>query len=169
MFKLFKVYLIATVITTFMLLGFVGIVDAIEIEEIGPTDGSNETTQGYNQYLEHTEYVKTDVAYSRIEWYVDDVLKETTSGDGVKTEATFHPWFLIGSDAGTDFVIKAIAYPWEGEGSDTDSFTLTVFVPFQIVTMRSNDGSYEDYNYGDAQGIWHLAYLTTSEPYYTVK
>jgi hypothetical protein len=40
---------------------------------------------------------------------------------------------------------------------------------FEIETMESDDGSYEDYNYGDAQGIWHMAYVRTSEPYYTVE
>ncbi len=39
---------------------------------------------------------------------------------------------------------------------------------FEIETMESDDGSYEDYNYGYAQGIWHMAYVRTSEPYYTV-
>ncbi len=27
----------------------------------------------------------------------------------------------------------------------------------EIETMESDDGSYEDYNYGYAQGIWHVA------------
>ena len=39
MFKLFRVYLVAFAILTFMLLGFVGIVDAIEITDLSPTDG----------------------------------------------------------------------------------------------------------------------------------
>lgn len=34
--------------------------------------------------------------------------------------------------------------------------------------MRSYDGSYEEYNYGYAQGIWHVAYVKTSDPYYVV-
>lgn len=158
-----------TPIVFLALFSFAGISYAIDIMELTPQGDDYEPIQNYNQYLEHNVYMLTDGPFSRVEWYVDDVLKETTSGDGVKTEATFQPWFLIGSDAGTDFEIKAIAYEWDGDGSDTDSFTLTVFLPFQIVKMKSDDGSYEDYNYGYSQGIWHLAYVETSEPYYMVQ
>ena len=131
--------------------------------------GSYEITQEYNQYLYHYEKVVTDVAYSRVEWYVDDVLRETTSGDGVKTEATFQPWFLIGSIPGTDYEIKAIAYPWVGEGSDTDSFTLTVYQIFEILEMRPADwsaSSYEAYSYGGYMN--HTAYVKTSHPYFNI-
>ena len=161
----FKTMLVATVIFSLVLLSFVSYSNAIEIEAMGPRNGSYEATQTYNQYVTHIEYVRTDVAYSRIEWYVDDVLKETSSGDGVKTEATYQPWHLIGSDAGTDYVIKAIAYPWEGDGSDSDSFTLTVILPFQIVDMSPSYGSYDISNYTN----WsHTARVRTSEPYYCI-
>lgn len=158
-----------TTIVFLALFSFAGISDAIDIMELTPQGDDYEPIQNYNQYLMHNVYMMTDVPFSRVEWYVDDVLKETTSGNGVKTEATFQPWFLIGSDASTDFEIKAIAYEWDGDGSDTDKFTLTVFSPFQIVKMKSNDGSYEDYNYGDPHGIWHKAFVETSEPYYIVQ
>ncbi len=35
--------------------------------------------------------------------------------------------------------------------------------------MESYDGIYEDYNYGYSQGIWHLACVKTSKPYYSVE
>ncbi len=161
----FQTTLIASAITL-CLFSFVGISDAINIEQMAPTDGSYEVTQIYNRYLVHTEMVKTDVPYSRIEWYVDNVLRETSSGDGIKTEATFQPYFLSGSAAGTDYVIKAIAYPWDGDGSDTDFFTLTVFLPFQIVKMRPVYAS--DYYYNWRGGESHRTYVETSEPYMSV-
>lgn len=161
----FKTMLVTTVIISLVLLGFVSYSNAIEIETLGPRNGSHVATQAYNQYLMHIEYVRTDVAYSRIEWYVDDVLRETSSGDGVKREDTYQPWHLTGNDAGTDYVIKAIAYPWVGDGSDSDSFTLTVITPFEIADMSPSYGSYEMSNYSN----WsHTARVRTSEPFSSV-
>ncbi len=167
MFK-FKTPIIALAITFLTLAGFVNSSDAIEITDLSPTDGNYEVTQAYNQYVMHTETVETDQPYSRVEWYVDDVLRETTSGDGVKTEATYHPYFLIGSFVGTDYVIKAVAYPWEGEGSDTDSFTLTVKTEhFEILKMAPNLWfTTEVYDYG--YGGNHMVRLETSRPYYYI-
>ena len=138
----FKITLIAAAIASFVLLGFVSSSNAIVITQMVPTDGSYEPVQYYNQYLDHTEKVITDVPYSRIEWYVDDQLKGTTTGDGVKTEAVYQPYHLIGSAEGTAYEIEAIAYPWEGDGSDTDSFILTVYKADIIEEMRSSDGTY---------------------------
>ena len=85
MFK-FKTLIVALLLTFLMLAGFVNSSDAIEITNLSPTDGKYKVTRGWNQYLKHTVTVVTDQPYSRVEWYVDDVLKETTSGDGVKTK-----------------------------------------------------------------------------------
>ena len=170
-----------TAITFLILLGFVGISDAIEILEMRPEDGNLSPIRISGDCLYHRTYVKTSQPYASVDWYVDGVYVGASVGDlcHLKIEAYFSPYWLTGSVEGTSYTIKANARPLpndpDGFVSDTESYELTVYSPFEIVEMKSTDGSYEDYNYEnqqgdrDLRGIWHLAYLETSEPYHTVK
>ena len=175
MFKLFRVYLVAFAILTFMLIGFVGIVDAIEImsmrpEFLHPTEiGGNEYEDWrWHDYLYHTANVRTDKPFYDVIWYVDDELAGYTFwSDGPSTtEAFFSLYWLTGSHDGTTYTIKADAWTIGDNNvaeSDTDSYELTVYRPFQIEEMYPAYGGHEGYDYGS--GAYNASYVRTSEPY----
>jgi len=56
--------------------------------------------------------------------------------------------------------ITGLVFLLIGAVEDSDAFEIEV---------RPENGSYEDSNFGYSQGIWHVAYAETSEPYYTVE
>ncbi len=154
----------ASVIITMFLFSFIGISDAIVIEEMEPSFGEKEDRSGY---LYHTARVETNEPYFMVDWYINDVWKSTTWGADDETEAFFSPLTgnYPGSHNGTDYVIKAIAYSWEGE-KDTDNYTVTVYRTFRIVSMYASYG-YDVYDFGN--GASHTAEVVTSEPYSSIK
>ena len=134
MLKLFKATRSATVVTFFILLGFVSSSEALKIVEMYPSYGGYEDNSGY---LYHTAYIKTDQPYYTVHWFINDVLVEVTPGgyegdeDG-PTEAYFSPNTsdYPGSLSGTNYTIKAIAWDQEDHSddlSDTDSYDVVVY------------------------------------------
>ena len=118
-----------TTIVSLLLLGFVGNrSDAFQIESMASRNGV--TTYWNDGYILHIADVETDEPYFLVDWYVNEVWQTISFGDGNTTDATFClPDPVSGSIRGATYTIKAFAEPWEGDGSDSRSYTVTVYDP----------------------------------------
>lgn len=78
-----KTFQFTTVVTIFILLGFLNQSDAKSITSIGPRDGSYHAVI-YNQIIYHTARVVTDEPFYCVWWYVDDEYVSYSDGSNVK-------------------------------------------------------------------------------------
>ncbi len=78
----------------------------------------------YDGSLYHTSYLKTDVAFYDIYWYINGDIIERTDGSNNTTEAYFTPYSTDypGSPFGIDYEIKAEVW-WLDENGNSDSRT----------------------------------------------
>lgn len=161
-----KSLLTAGILAAFLFIVFVNSGNAdFKIEKMEPSYGGYEDHTGC---LYHAARVETDEPYFMVDWYINDVWKSTTWGADDETVAYFFPNTsdYPGTHNGTDYVIKAIAWPWEGE-KDTDNYTVTVYSRFRIVRLTDAYGtSGVAYDYGS--GASFLARIETSEPYSSI-
>ena len=116
-----------------------------EIEEMYPSIGD------YIEYTDsfyHYAYVKTSEPYIVVDWYINGNYAGYSTGDNVKTEATFspNPYRYPGSLRGKVYTIKAVAYSLYDENekkhhSDTASYDVTLYEPFiETQTTREKGG-----------------------------
>ena len=120
---------LTTTIVSLLLMGFAGNrSEAFEIESMRSRNGI--TTYSNDGYIMHIADVETDEPYFLVDWYVNEVRQTTSFGDGNTTDATFClPDPVSGSIRGATYTIKAFAEPWEGDGNDSRSYTVTVYDP----------------------------------------
>lgn len=123
MLRMFSV----TLMIALCLFSFVGSSYAFEIKSMTPSDGDTVFVTSYGGHTGHFAYLETDEAYFLVDWYVDGSLRHTNLGNGTTTQASFTPDPIYGAYGGVDYTIKAVAEPWEGEGSKSASYTLTVY------------------------------------------
>jgi hypothetical protein len=102
----------------------------------------NGVTTYYNDgYIMHIADVETDEPYFLVDWYVNEVLQTTSLGDGSTTDATFClPDPVSGSVRGETYTIKATAESWDGEETDSRSYTVTVYDPIIVSGTKTNTG-----------------------------
>ena len=81
-----------SVTSVVLLIGFVGSSSAFEIVEMKSTYGTYSYSSS-SGYITHYAQVETDPDFKKVEWYVDNVKKSTTEGDGEDTFAYFHDSF----------------------------------------------------------------------------
>ncbi len=146
----YKTFTIAVVFAAFLLIGFVGINDAIgalgpigepiEIEELRSYNGTTTEYDYGDPYF--TFYIRTDKPYAFILWYVDNVLEGRSEGDGTKTEDYFSFSNLPGNLKGKKYKIKAVAFPLGRVilHADSETYNFTVYKPISTSAVTGNNG-----------------------------
>ena len=133
---------IALAILCFLFMfGIVKSSDAIEIVDFP----SNTEDTSYNGYTYHSAYVKTDVPFYSVIWYVNDTFVSSSYGGHEKTEAWFYPNSLTGSIKGVKHTIKAKVMRIEDDGttlSDTASYTVRMFEPIYSYKRGEHTGAW---------------------------
>ena len=91
----------------------------------------------YDGSLYHTSYLKTDVAFYDIYWYINGDIIERTDGSNNTTEAYFTPYSTDypGSPFGIDYEIKAEVW-WLDENGNSDSRTSSYNVTIVWTVLR---------------------------------
>ncbi|RKU14726.1 hypothetical protein C6501_07770 [Candidatus Poribacteria bacterium] len=108
------------------LFGIVTSSEGFEITEF-PSDTEDYSWGGYTY---HTAYLKTDVPFYCVWWYVDGNFAGYSDGGNEKTQAYFSPYTLAGSLKGVKRTIKAEVGWLEADGTShfaTDSYVLRLF------------------------------------------
>ena len=106
---------------------------------------SNTEDTSYNGYTYHMAYLKTDVPFYSVIWYVNDTFVSSSYGGHEKTEAWFYPNSLTGSIKGVKHTIKAKVMRIEDDGttlSDTDSYTVKMFEPIYLYKPGEKTGAW---------------------------
>lgn len=121
----YKALLIAVIITAFMFVCFINSSHADKIVEF-PSDTEDYSWSGYTY---HTAYLKTDVPYTAVDWYIGDwQYQETDQGDGVTKEAYFSPYDKIpGEIKGKKYEITAKV--WFPNTHEVRSYKVRMFEP----------------------------------------
>ena len=86
-------------------------------------------------------YVKTDVPFYSVNWYVNGTFVSSSYGGHEKTEAWFYPNSLTGSIKGVNYTIKAKVMRIEDDGttlSDTDSYIVRAFQPKYVSGIKND-------------------------------
>lgn len=116
--------------------------DAIEVDYVGPESSYDDyITTGATQYSR----ADFDEPFHTVHWYVKKegqngygTEEDVDYGDGIRTSSQFRHTFDTGSTSGEAYVITAYVYPAAGI-VDEDSYTLTVWTPFEdVVTVSKN-------------------------------
>ena len=131
---------LTTAIVSLFLIGFVGNrSEAFDIESMRSRNGI--ITYDNDGYILHIADVETDEPYYLVDWYVNGVQQDISFGDGEVTDASFClPDPVSGSISGETYTIKAVAEPWEGEGSASRSYTVTVYDPIIVSGTKPKTG-----------------------------
>ena len=79
----------------------------------------------FSSYVTHTAKMETDEVFAKVEWYVNDVLKTTTNGDGDERKTASFSGSFAGNGYGKNYTIKAVAHSENGD-TDSDSYTINV-------------------------------------------
>ncbi len=130
--------LIATLIAIcFLSFGMISSSNAAEIIEF-PSDTEDTS---YGGYTYHMAYLKTDVPYTAVDWYIGDwQWQESDMGDGVTTTAYFCPYDKIpGVIKGKKYTITAKA--WFEGSHDIKSYTVRMFEPIWLYGTGPNTGA----------------------------
>ncbi len=173
----FKTVLVVVILAAIALFSFVGNSNAREILDLSPHNGGAYDAHGFGEGAYHRATVKTDDPFYCVWWYIDGKYSGWSDGSNTKTQTSFTFSRILGSVNGTEYVIKSEVGWLDDNGNSvivSDSYTITVYEPFQIMVMRPEvwcynpvgTDSYEDYQVFDY--LAHEAYVVTSEPYHKV-
>ena len=143
MFRIKSILIAIAMICSLLLIGIVNNSEAFEIIDF-PSDLEAQSWGGYSMY---SAYLKTDVPYLWVEWWIGDTLVDIEWGDGTKTQSYYSPNDLTpGHVQGTKYKITGYAtftdvedvdwdaLPWNWEYAwmllrymDFDSYTVRMF------------------------------------------